>query len=302
MQEQDGSPSIGSGPIFVALPFMANNPLPGKNPDKKRFQKELRKPPVRADYKASGKLDGKVAVVTGGDSGIGRSIAMYYALEGARVLIVYNESVKDADKTCSLITEAGGKCFALQADLRIEYECVAVVEEALRQFGRLDIVVNNAGNHEEAFSIEDISKVQLEQTFETNIFSFFYIVKAALPHLKKGAAIINTASVVAYRGSAHLLDYSSSKGAIVSFTRSLAVNLAPKGIRVNGVAPGPVWTPLVYSSFEAEHLEEFGKDTPLGRAGYPYEFGPAYVYLASEDSSYVTGQFIHINGGDAVVS
>jgi NAD(P)-dependent dehydrogenase (short-subunit alcohol dehydrogenase family) len=281
---------------------MANNPRPGSDLAKKKFQKELRKPPVDPKYQAAGKLKGKVAIVTGGDSGIGRSVAMYFALEGASVLIVYNSSVKDADKTCSLIAANGGKCVAVQADLRNEYDCVMVVEAALSEFGRLDILVNNAGNHEEDFSIADISKLQLERTFETNIFSFFYIVKAALPHLRRGACIINTASVVAYRGSAHLLDYSSSKGAIVSFTRSLAVNLAPEGIRVNGVAPGPVWTPLVYSSFEADHLAEFGKDTPMGRAGYPYEFGPAFVYLACADSSYVTGQFIHINGGDAVVS
>lgn len=281
---------------------MANNPRPGSDPAKKRFQKELRKPPVDKDYRGSGKLEGKVAIITGGDSGIGRSVAMYFALEGASVMIVYNESVKDAEKTKSLIEAGGGTCLTIQADLKIEYDCVAVIEETLRQFGQLDIVVNNAGNHEEDFSIEDISKLQLERTFEVNIYSFFYMVKAALPHLKKGSAIINTASVVAYRGSAHLLDYASSKGAIVSFTRSLAINLAQKGIRVNGVAPGPVWTPLVYSSFDAEHLEEFGKDTPMGRAGYPSEFGPAYVYLASNDSSYITGQFIHINGGDTVVS
>lgn len=281
---------------------MANNQTAGSDPKKKPFLKELRKPPVDKSYRPAGKLEKKVALITGGDSGIGRSVAMYYALEGAAVLIVYNESDKDAAKTCGMIAEGGGQCVAVKADLRIEYDCVAVVEACLRQYGRLDIVVNNAGNHEEDFSIEAISKQQLEQTFEINIFSFFYIVKAALPHLRKGSCIINTASVVAYRGSSHLLDYAASKGAIVSFTRSLAVNLAPQGIRVNGVAPGPVWTPLVFSSFEAEHLAEFGKDTPLGRAGYPYEFGPAFVYLACDDSSYVTGQFIHINGGDAVVS
>lgn len=281
---------------------MANNPGSEVDPAKKRFRKELRKSPVDKKFRASGKLDGKAAIVTGGDSGIGRSVAMYFALEGAAVMIVYNESVKDAERTCELIAAAGGTCRFIQADLKSEYDCIAVVEEARRAFGRLDIIVNNAGDHEEALSIEEISRVQLEQTFEVNIYSFFYIVKAALPYLGKGACIINTASVVAYRGSSHLLDYSASKGAIVSFTRSLAVNLAPKGIRVNGVAPGPVWTPLVYNSFDAEHLAEFGKDTPLGRAGYPYEFGPAYIYLACDDSSYVTGQFIHINGGDAVVS
>ncbi len=283
---------------------MANNP---NNPDRKAgdkqaFEKELLVPPIMDTYKGSGKLAGKIAIVTGGDSGIGRAAALHFAREGASVCIAYNEADDDAAEAKRLVETEGAKCLLFKGDLGDEAVCGRLVAETKSAFGGLHILVNNAGNHEEDESIEGISREQLKRTFETNIFSFFYCTKAALEAMSEGAVIINTASVVAYRGSEHLLDYSATKGAVVAFTRSLAKNLAPKGIRVNGIAPGPIWTPLVVNSFDPERLEKFGKDTPLGRAGYPYELGPAYVYLASGDSTYVTGQFIHINGGDAVVS
>lgn len=284
--------------------IMANNPSDpaAKGGDKSEFLKELKQPAIREGYKGSSKLQGKTAIITGGDSGIGRSIAVYYAREGADVIVAYNEADEDAAETQRLVEAEGQRCVLYRGDLRSEEVCRTLIQQAIEAFGKLDILVNNAANHEEDESIEGISKEQLERTFGSNVYSIFYCTKAAEAVMKEGAAIINTASVVAYRGSEHLLDYSATKGAVVAFTRSLAKNLAPKKIRVNGVAPGPIWTPLVVNSFDEERLKEFGKDTPLGRAGYPYELGPAYVYLASDDSTYVTGQFIHINGGDAVVS
>jgi NAD(P)-dependent dehydrogenase (short-subunit alcohol dehydrogenase family) len=283
---------------------MANNPTSpdSKGGDKSAFEKELARPAIRDDYKGSGKLEGKVAVITGGDSGIGRSVALYFARDGASVAIAYNEADRDAAETKRLVEAEGAACKVFKGDLRMEAACRQLIDETVRELGGLDILVNNAGNHEEDERIEDISREQLERTFATNIYSFFYCTKAAMDVMKEGAAIINTASVVAYRGSEHLLDYSATKGAVVAFTRSLAKNLAPRKIRVNGIAPGPIWTPLVVSSFDEERLKSFGKDTPLGRAGYPDELGAAYVYLACADSSYVTGQFIHINGGDTVSS
>ena len=283
---------------------MANNPNTpdSKGGNKSAFEKELAVSPIRADYKGSNKLQGKTAIITGGDSGIGRSVAIHFAREGANVVISYNQADEDANETLRLIQAEGTKGKLFKGDLGDEATCQRLIQETVSEFGSLDILVNNAGNHEEDTSIEGISKEQLQKTFATNIFSFFYCTKAATEVMKEGAAIINTASVVAYRGSEHLLDYSATKGAVVAFTRSLAKNLAPQKIRVNGIAPGPIWTPLVVYSFDEDRLKEFGKDTPLGRAGYPHELGPAYVYLASNDSTYVTGQFIHINGGDAVVS
>jgi NAD(P)-dependent dehydrogenase (short-subunit alcohol dehydrogenase family) len=288
----------------ISESIMANNPsaADAKGGDKSAFRKELEKAPIRDDYKGSGKLQGKTAIITGGDSGIGRSVAVYFAREGADVVIAYNQADEDAEATQKLVAAEGRTCVVHKADLGTEDACRQLVQKAVERLGRVDILVNNAANHEEDKSIEGISAGQLERTFSSNFYSCFYCSKAALDHMKEGAVIINTASVVAYRGSGHLLDYSATKGAVVAFTRSLAQNVAKQKIRVNGVAPGPVWTPLVVNSFSAEHLAKFGKDTPLGRAGYPFELGPAYIYLASEDSSYVTGQFIHVNGGDAEVS
>ena len=267
---------------------------------KEQFQKHLDQPYIRPGYKGGGKLKGKVALITGGDSGIGRAVVVHYAREGADVAIVYLESDEDAEDTKKLVGKEGRKCTLYKGDIVNESFCKEVVNKVHKQYGKLDILVNNAGTHEDAPEVQTISSEQLLRTFSVNIFSFFYFTQAALEVMQEGSAIINTASVTAYRGSGHLLDYSSSKGAIVTFTRSLAQNLAEKKIRVNGVAPGPIWTPLVVYSFNVEHLEKFGKDTPLGRAGYPFEVAPAYVWLASEESSYMTGQMLHVNGGDVI--
>jgi NAD(P)-dependent dehydrogenase (short-subunit alcohol dehydrogenase family) len=248
----------------------------------------------------SGKLQGKTAIVTGGDSGIGRAVAIAFAKEGADVAIVYLEERKDANETRRLVEKRGRKCLLIEGDVGAEEFCRKAIGQTVKKFGRLDILVNNAAEQHPQDSIEKITEKQLENTFRTNIFSFFFMTKAAMKHLKKGAAIINTTSVTAYKGSAHLLDYSSTKGAITSFTRSLSQALADKCIRVNGVAPGPVWTPLIPSTFPAKDVETFGSDVPLGRAGQPEEIAPTYVFLASDDSSYTTGQILHPNGGTIV--
>jgi Dehydrogenases with different specificities (related to short-chain alcohol dehydrogenases) len=241
-----------------------------------------------------------VAIITGGDSGIGRAVAIAFAKEGADIAVVYLEEDKDANETRRLVEEEGHKCLLLRGDVGEEKFCQNAVEQTVKQFGKLDILVNNAAEQHPQDSIQKISQRQLERTFRTNIFSFFFMVKAAMKHLKQGSAIINTTSVTAYKGSAHLLDYSSTKGAITSFTRSLSQALADKCIRVNAVAPGPVWTPLIPSTFPAKEVETFGSDVPLGRAGQPEEIGPSYVFLASDDSSYMTGQVLHPNGGTVV--
>lgn len=253
---------------------------------------------IREGYKGSAKLQNKTALITGGDSGIGRSVAVHFAREGANIAIVYLNEDEDALETKKLVEKEGKECLIIEGDLKDEEFCKAVVSKCIKEFKKLDVIVNNAAFQEPKDKIEDISTSQLHKTFETNIYPYFYVLKDALGHLKKGATIINTTSVTAYRGSEHLLDYSSSKGAIVSFTRSLSKMMAEKGIRVNAVAPGPIWTPLIPSTFD--DISDFGKDTPLGRAGQPSEVAPAFVYLASEDSSYVTGQIIHVNGGEVV--
>lgn len=255
---------------------------------------------VDRNYKGSGKLHGKVAVITGGDSGIGRAAAVCFAAEGADLAIVYLNETGDAEETKRLIEAEGRRCLLIQGDIGDESFCREAVKRTVDTFGKLDILVNNAGEQHPQPDIKDISQEQLERTFRTNLFSFFYMTKAAMPHLKEGSSIINTASITAYRGNPQLIDYSATKGAIVSFTRSLSMNVAGKGIRVNGVAPGPIWTPLIPSTFDEQKVAEFGGDTPMKRPGQPEELGPAYVFLASDDSSYMSGQFLHINGGEIV--
>jgi NAD(P)-dependent dehydrogenase (short-subunit alcohol dehydrogenase family) len=251
-------------------------------------------------HSGTGKLRGKVAIITGGDSGIGRAVAIAFAKEGADVAVVYLEEKKDASETKRLVEKQGAKCLLIAGDVGDEEFCRKVVQQTVEKLGRLDVVVNNAAEQHPQESIEKISAEQLERTFRTNIFSFFFMTKAAMKHLKKDAAIINTTSVTAYKGSAHLLDYSSTKGAITAFTRSLSQAVADKGIRVNGVAPGPIWTPLIPSTFPAKDVETFGSDVPLGRPGQPEEVAPSFVFLASDDSSYMTGQILHPNGGTVI--
>jgi NAD(P)-dependent dehydrogenase (short-subunit alcohol dehydrogenase family) len=254
----------------------------------------------RPAYKPANKLEDKVALITGGDSGIGRSVAVHYAKEGADVAIVYLNEHADAQETKRQVEQEGRRCILIAGDTGDEALCGQAVEQCVSELGKLDILVNNAAEQHPQKSIEDISAEQLERTFRTNIFGYFFMVKAAMPHLKEGSCIINCTSVTAYRGSPELLDYSSTKGAITAFTRSLALSLAEKKIRVNGVAPGPIWTPLIPSTFEEEKVEKFGSNTPLQRAGQPDEVAPAFVFLACDDSSYMTGQILHPNGGEIV--
>jgi NAD(P)-dependent dehydrogenase (short-subunit alcohol dehydrogenase family) len=252
------------------------------------------------DYKACGKLKDKVAIITGGDSGIGKAVAIAFAKEGAHVVLAYLSEHKDAEDTQKQIIKHNQKCQLIPGDIKDEVFCQEIVDQAVKSFGRIDILVNNAAEQHAQDNFEDITTEQMENTFRTNIFSIFYLTKAALKHMKEGSVIINSASVTAYRGSHHLIDYSATKGAIVAFTRSLSKSLIKRGIRVNGVAPGPIWTPLIPASFEADHVTEFGKNTPIQRAGQPYEVAPSYVFLASEDSSYMSGQFLHPNGGEII--
>src|SRR5918998_3787735 len=251
-------------------------------------------------YRGSDKLRDKVALITGGDSGIGRAVAIAFAKEGADVVISYLNEDEDANKTKEAIEQQGRRCIAIAGDIGEESVCQNLVEQTVKEFGHLDILVNNAAEQHPQESIEDITAEQLERTFRTNIFSFFYLTKACLPHMKEGSSIINTTSVTAYKGNPQLLDYSSTKGAIVAFTRSLSKSLVEKGIRVNGVAPGPIWTPLIPSTFPPEKVATFGGQVPMKRPGQPVEVATCYVFLASDDSSYISGQILHPNGGTVV--
>ena len=260
--------------------------------------------PVTIDpgYRGSGKLEGRVALITGGDSGIGRAVAVHFAAEGADVAISYLSEDADARETAKLVKAYGRRCELISGDLISRKNCVKAVERTIKKFGRLDILINNAAAQYPQDSIEDITEKNLDRTFKVNIMSMFHLTAAALPHLRKqpGSTIINTTSVTAYRGSPKLLDYASTKGAIVSFTRSLSGSLAKENIRVNGVSPGPIWTPLIPSTFDATKVAKFGSDVPMGRAGQPWECATCYVFLASADSSYITGQILHPNGGEIV--
>jgi NAD(P)-dependent dehydrogenase (short-subunit alcohol dehydrogenase family) len=257
-------------------------------------------PDAETEYKGAGRLKNKVALITGGDSGIGRAVAVLFAKEGADVAIAYLNEHKDAQETMGLVQEHGRQCIVIPGDLSKEANCRRTVAKTIKAFGRIDILVNNLAIHYERKKLEDITPDQLVKTFATNIFSYFWVTQAALEYMKKGSCIINTTSVTAYRGSPSLIDYASTKGAIVSFTRSLAGNLAKKEIRVNAVAPGPIWTPLIVSSFKGEKVSKFGSDVPMERAGEPSEVAPSFLFLASDDSSYMTGQVLHPNGGEII--
>jgi NAD(P)-dependent dehydrogenase (short-subunit alcohol dehydrogenase family) len=257
---------------------------------------------IKSTHQGSHKLKDKVVLISGGDSGIGRSIAVLFAREGADVAIIYLEEQQDAEKTKQLVEQEGQHCLLLKEDISDPKSSEKCVAETLKVFGKINILINNAGVQYQQKDLGDISTEQLEKIFKTNIFSMFHLTKAVLPHLKEGDSIINTTSITSYHGHDELMDYASTKGAITTFTRSLSNNLMKqkKGIRVNGVAPGPIWTPLIPSSFDAETVAKFGQDTPMGRMGQPSEVAPAYLFLASDDASYITGQVIHVNGGEIV--
>ncbi len=281
----------------TAAPAQVQQHQPGQQ-DAMHPEPEIIKPA----HKGSQKLHNKVALISGGDSGIGRSVAVLFAREGADVAIIYLEEQQDAEKTRQLVEQEGQHCLLIKADLSEPEASEKCVEETIKVFGNIHILVNNAGVQFQQKDLANISPEQLEKTFKTNIFSMFYLTKAVLPHLKEGDSIINTTSITSYHGHDELMDYASTKGAITTFTRSLSNNLMKqkKGIRVNGVAPGPIWTPLIPSSFDAETVAKFGQDTPMGRMGQPSEVAPAYLFLASDDASYITGQVIHVNGGEIV--
>ena len=266
------------------------------------IQSEMEPPPVSVPehYQGSGKLDGRRALITGGDSGIGRAVAVLFAMEGADVAFVYLDEHDDAEETARMVEEHGRRCVQIACDIREEEHCKTAVARALDGLGGLDVLVNHAGEQHPRSGLEDITAHQLERTFRTNVYSMFFITQAALPHLGEGSAIVNTTSVTAYQGNPSLIDYSATNGAIVSFTRALSNQLAEQGIRVNAVAPGPVWTPLIPATFPADKVKDFGDHVPLGRAAQPAEIAPSYVFLASEDSSFMTGQVLHPNGGSVV--
>jgi len=256
------------------------------------------------NYIGSDKLLGKNALITGGDSGIGRAVAIAFAKEGANIVIAYlsEKEDEDANKTLDLIEKYGVKAYKIRTDIKYENNAVQLVHETIEKLGSINILINNAGKQFPQTDLLDISTEQLEETFETNFYGLFQVTKAALKHMENGDVIVNTSSITAYKGSPGLMDYAATKGAITSFTRSLALNLSDKGVRVNAVAPGPIWTPLIPATFDGEKVAEHGDDTPLTRRGQPAENAPAYVFLASNDSSYLTGQTIHVNGGDFVSS
>lgn len=257
---------------------------------------------IRDDYKGSSKLKGKIALITGGDSGIGRSVAVHFAREGAKVAIVYYEESEDAQETKEMVESEDSECLVIRGDIKDKDFCEQCINKVVDEFGDLNILVNNAGVQFVRQGIDEVELDKTEETFQTNVLSMIYLTKLAAKHFREGDSIINTTSVVAYQGREYLIDYGATKGAIVGFTRSLNEDLASEGIRVNAVAPGPIWTPLIPATFDDEHVAEFGKSTNIGRPGQPSEVAPAYVFLASKDASYISGQVIHVNGGEAVSS
>ncbi|KLU58621.1 general stress protein 39 [Peptococcaceae bacterium CEB3] len=276
--------------------------FPAQHQDPPGLESLMNPKPVFEDlgYRGSGKLKNKVALISGGDSGIGKAAAIAFAHEEADLALIYLSEHEDAAETKKRVEQLGRRCLLLPGDVGQQKFCRQAVKEIIQEFGRIDILVNNAGEQHPQNSLADISAAQLERTFRTNVFGQFYLTQAALPHLRAGSTIINTTSITAYAGHELLIDYSASKGAVVSFTRSLSESLAKTGIRVNGVAPGPIWTPLIPSTFSPQDVSVFGSTVPLQRAGQPHELAPAYVFLASQDSAYMSGQILHVNGGQIV--
>ncbi|SMC74313.1 SDR family oxidoreductase [Moheibacter sediminis] len=277
------------------IPSQTQRQQPGKE---SRMKPQPEFSPI--NDRKEGRLEGKVTIITGGDSGIGRAVAVAFAEEGADIVIAYLDEHEDAKKTAEEIKNKGRKVLLIAGDVSKESFCKKVIQKTIDKFEKIDILINNAAVQYETDSPTDITKEQLLKTFGVNVFSAFYLSIAAIPHMKKGASIINSTSVTAYRGSDHLIDYSTTKGALVSFTRSMSAALVDKGIRVNAVAPGPIWTPLIPASFDAKQVAKFGKDTPMKRPGQPNEVAPCYVFLASEDANYMTGQVLHPNGGEII--
>jgi NAD(P)-dependent dehydrogenase (short-subunit alcohol dehydrogenase family) len=279
------------------------SPPPQQQPRQPGREGEMMsEPDCMPRYPGSNRLAGKVALITGGDSGIGRAVAVLFAREGAKVAIVYLEEIDDAKRTQDLAEAEGSEAMCIEGDIGNESFCQKAVKMIVDRFGRLDVIVNNAAEQHPQPGLEKVSAEQLERTFRTNVFGYYFITKAALPHLREGSSIVNTTSVTAYRGSSTLLDYSGTRGAIVAFTRALSQALMDRKIRVNGVAPGPIWTPLIPASFDEEHVGEFGKKSPMGRPGQPNEVAPCHLFLACDDSSYMSGQVLHPNGGDQIAS
>lgn len=281
---------------------MGNEQFPPQRLEQPAETRDMKPTPIvdNENYKGSGKLQGKIALITGGDSGIGSAVAIAFAKEGASIVISFLEETEDAQNAKKAVEKYNGECLTVQGDIGVEENCKSLIQKTIERFGKLDILVNNAAEQHENKDFATIDTKLVEKTFRTNILSMFYLTKAAMPYLKEGSCIINTTSVTAYKGHPLLVDYSSTKGAILAFTRALSAQLIEKGIRVNGVAPGPIWTPLIPGSFEENEVATFGSDTPMGRAGQPYECAPAFVFLASEDSTYFTGQVLHPNGGQVV--
>jgi NAD(P)-dependent dehydrogenase (short-subunit alcohol dehydrogenase family) len=286
----------------MARPAGKKPSIPPQHQQRQPGRETLMSPPPEYEprFAGSARLEGKVALITGGDSGIGRAVSVLFSREGANVAVVYLEETEDAKGTMDLVEAEGGEFLPIEGDVANEAFCRRAVEVTVERFGRLDILINHCAEQHPQDALEDITAAQLERTFKTNVYGYFYMTKAALPHLREGSAIVNTTSVTAFRGSHHLMDYAATRGAIASFSRSLAQSLVEKKIRVNGVAPGPIWTPLIPSSFEADDVAKFGKNTPMGRPGQPNEVAPCYLFLACNDSSYMTGQTLHPNGGEIV--
>jgi NAD(P)-dependent dehydrogenase (short-subunit alcohol dehydrogenase family) len=274
-------------------------PFPKQEQEQVGLESEMKPQPDYGEesYRGSGKLQGKAAVITGGDSGIGRAVALAFAREGADVLISYLDEHSDAEKTVRIVEKEGRRCIAVPGDIGDESHCQQIVERAIREFGKLDILINNAAYQDVIESIQEVTEEMLIHTYRTNIFAMFYLCKAALPYMQPGSTVINTTSIQAYQPSPTLLPYSSTKGAILTFTKGLSEEAIKQGIRVNAVAPGPVWTPLIPASFPGEKVSQFGENTPMGRPGQPAELAPVYVFLASQESSYITGECIGVTGG-----